>query len=175
MNEEDMVIQVNDNDEQIGLMPKMEAHEKGVLHRAISVFLFTTDGRWILQRRAVHKYHSGGLWSNTCCSHPLPFEDSLTAAIRRLAEEMGMHAELRKLFNFKYKAGLDNGLIEHELDHIFVGVTDEVPRINSEEVYEWRYASTDEIRSEIKKDKEVYTAWFRLMFEEVYEKLKKTV
>ena len=170
-----MVVRVNELDEEIGLMPKMEAHEKGLLHRAISVFLFTSDGKWLLQRRALNKYHSGGRWSNTCCSHPLPYEDSKVAAVRRLGEEMGMEAEVKKLFNFTYKVGLDNGLIEHELDHIFVGVSDSRPNINMEEVVEWKYASTEEIRSDISKNPDSYTAWFRMMYEDVYDKLKKSV
>jgi len=172
---EGLVIRVNENDEEIGLIPKLEAHEKGLLHRAISVFLFTSDGKWLLQRRAPNKYHSAGLWSNTCCSHPLPFEDAKQAAQRRLTEEMGMKAEVKKLFNFKYRADFENGLTEHELDHIFAGVSDKRPVINPNEVVDWRYASTDEIREEILKSENTYTVWFRMLFEKVYDNLKKNV
>jgi isopentenyl-diphosphate delta-isomerase len=113
------VILVNDRDEPIGLMEKLEAHQKGLLHRAFSIFIFNSSGELLLQRRSLHKYHSGGLWTNTCCSHPSPAEDILAAAQRRLNEEMGFTAPLEKIFDFIYKAEFDNGLVEYEFDHVF--------------------------------------------------------
>lgn len=131
------VILVNENDQAIGTMEKMMAHQEAKLHRAISVFICNTNGDWLLQRRALHKYHSGGLWTNTCCSHPYPGESDIDAATRRLNEEMGMFSEVKELFSFIYKEKLDNELTEHELDHVFIGVTDTIPTINKEEVAEY--------------------------------------
>ena len=121
---DDKVILVDKNDNQVGLMPKLEAHEKGLLHRAFSVFIFNNEYKLLLQKRATSKYHSGGLWTNTCCSHPREGEDISEAANRRLFEEMGIKTSLRKVYDFIYKAELDNGLTENEFDHVFYGVYD---------------------------------------------------
>src|SRR5687767_9845264 len=118
----DQVILVNENDEQLGVMDKMEAHHKGVLHRAFSIFIFNTKGEMLLQQRAEHKYHSGGLWTNACCSHPAPGEETNDAAERRLQEEMGFSTSLVKVLDFTYRAEFDNGLVEHEFDHVYLGL-----------------------------------------------------
>lgn len=165
--EEPHVILVNEKDQVLGSMPKMEAHLKGELHRAISVFIFDTDGNWLMQRRAAHKYHSASLWTNTCCSHPFPNETSLDAANRRLMEEMGLDCELNFAFKFLYRAELDSDLIEHELDHVFIGFTNQVPLPDPEEVSEWRIASFFEIDQDIELHPEKYTEWFKLLYKKV--------
>jgi isopentenyl-diphosphate delta-isomerase len=170
----DEVILVNEQDEQIGLMPKLEAHEKGLLHRAFSVFLFNKEGQLLLQQRAFGKYHSEGLWSNTCCSHPMPEEDIQVAAHRRLMEEMGLKTDLHFLYSFLYKAPLDKGLTEHEIDHIFVGTTDEKPVINTDEVAAWKYVSIDELFADLESHPELYTVWFKMEVKNVLTKIKQS-
>lgn len=165
------VILVDQNDLEIGTMEKMEAHRKGLLHRAFSVFIFNSMGEILLQRRAATKYHSGGLWTNTCCSHPRPGETTLEAAHRRLEEEMGMNADLSPTFHFIYRAELDQGLIEHELDHVFTGVTDELPVLNHDETDEYKYVSADEITSDIQEHPERYTEWFKIIFKAYRDRL----
>ncbi len=165
----EQVILVDKKDQEIGLMEKMEAHEKALLHRAFSIFLFNTNGELLLQQRAEHKYHSGGLWTNTCCSHPRSKETVLEAANRRLMEEMGMQCEMKQMFHFIYKAELDQGLTEHELDHVVFGYTDNVPSINKEEVMDWKYIKMDALDQEIKQNPAVYTEWFKIIFEKVYQ------
>jgi isopentenyl-diphosphate delta-isomerase len=165
---EENVILVDDNDNEIGLMAKTEAHKKGLLHRAISVFIFNSDGEWLLQRRALTKYHSGGLWTNTCCTHPLPKESNIDVASRRLKEEMGMHSALKELFSFTYKEALDNELTEHELDHVFIGTTDLTPNISSDEVAEYKYISYDDLIHDIQKNPSNYTVWFKKIIERVH-------
>lgn len=162
------VILVNENDHAIGIMEKMLAHQEAKLHRAISVFICNTNGDWLLQRRAMHKYHSGGLWTNTCCSHPYPGESNVDAATRRLKEEMGMYSEVKELFSFIYKEKLDNELTEYEFDHVFIGVTDMFPTINEEEVAEYKYISFDLLKKDIDLNPQNYTVWFKKIYEEVY-------
>lgn len=169
------VILVTDSDEPIGEMEKMDAHLKGRLHRAISVFIFNSKGELLLQKRAEHKYHSGGLWTNTCCSHPRPGEETLAAAKRRLDEEMGMEAEIKHSFSFKYKAHLDNELIEHEFDHVFTGITDVTPIINPEEVSDYTYLNIEDIQREIEDKPNNYTEWFKIIFNEYLKELKPIV
>ncbi len=169
MNREESVILVDLNDNEIGLMKKMEAHRKGLLHRAISVFICNSNGDWLLQRRALHKYHSKGLWTNTSCSHPFPGETSIDAANRRLFEEMGLKANLEEIFHFVYKEQLDNNLTEYELDHVFFGVCDEKPAINRNEVVDCRYISFNELQSDIKLHPENYTVWFLKIYNRVNE------
>jgi len=165
--EEVKVILVDENDVETGLMGKTEAHEKGLLHRAVSVFIVNTEGEWLLQRRALNKYHSAGLWTNTCCSHPLPGESSVDAAKRRLFEEMGLTCDLVPLFNFTYREILENGLIEHELDYVFLGIADDIPVINDLEVAEFKYFNYREMEIDIKTNPENYTIWFRKIFKQV--------
>jgi len=160
-----MVILVDIDDNQIGKMEKMKAHEKALLHRAFSVFIFNSKKEILMQQRALSKYHSAGLWTNTCCSHPVPNENTLHAANRRLMEEMGMKADLEYLFKFKYKAPFDNNLTEHEIDHVFIGYSDELPKINTEEVNEYKYMTTKQIKNDLKSNPNNYTEWFKIIFD----------
>lgn len=169
---EERVILVDENDCELGTMEKMEAHKKALLHRAISVFIINSKGKWLLQRRAMHKYHSSGLWSNTACTHPRPGESYLEAAHRRLKEEMGMECELKELFNFIYKEKLDNELTEHELDHVFVGYSNETPNFNPEEVCDYKYMPYDDLVKDIHAHPNDYTFWFKHVIEKVKYNLK---
>ncbi|UOY07387.1 isopentenyl-diphosphate Delta-isomerase [Muricauda sp. SCSIO 64092] len=172
---EEKVILVNPNDEQIGLMPKMEAHEKAVLHRAFSVFVMNDNGEIMLQQRATQKYHSPLLWTNTCCSHQRDGETNIEAGKRRLMQEMGFVTELKEVFSFIYKAPFDNGLTEHELDHVMVGHYNDDPKINPEEVADWKWMFPEDIRRDIGKNPEAYTAWFKIIFERFYNYLVKSI
>ena len=166
---EELVILVNENDEQIGLMPKMEAHEKAVLHRAFSVFIFNDKNELMLQQRALHKYHSPGLWTNTCCSHQREGESNIEAGVRRLQEEMGFVTDLKETTSFIYKAPFDNGLTEHELDHIMVGYYKGEPKINPDEVADWKWMPLEDVKADIFTNPNHYTAWFKIIFEKFYE------
>lgn len=163
------VILVDELDNEIGTMGKLEAHQKGLLHRAFSVFIFNTRGELLMQQRALHKYHSAGLWTNTCCSHQRKNESSLDAAKRRLGEEMGMHSSLEKAFTFIYKSQFDNELTEHEFDHVFIGEDDQFPDVNSDEVATFRYISIPDLLSEIEAEPEQFTTWFRICLPRVIE------
>lgn len=163
------VILVDGKDQPCGAMEKMEAHRLGVLHRAFSIFIFSSHGELLLQQRAIEKYHSGGLWTNTCCSHPFPGEETENAAARRLREELGFETKLKKIFDFVYKADFDNGLIEHEFDHVFTGQYEGEIRMNPEEVKAVCYKRMPDIRDELMADPALYTAWFRLAFPKVLE------
>ncbi|MFT5715266.1 MAG: isopentenyl-diphosphate delta-isomerase [Flavobacterium sp.] len=165
---EENVILVNNEDEQIGLMPKLEAHEKALLHRAFSVFVLNSKNEIMLQQRAHHKYHSPLLWTNTCCSHQREGESNTQAGTRRLFEEMGFKTDLKELFHFIYKAPFDNGLTEHELDHVMIGYYDEKPEINPEEVEAWKWMTIEEVKSDMLLQPEIYTVWFKIIFDEFY-------
>ncbi|MEM0519635.1 isopentenyl-diphosphate Delta-isomerase [Aequorivita flava] len=169
---EEQVILVNEKDEQLGLMPKQEAHEKGVLHRAFSVFIFNHKNELLLQQRALHKYHTPGLWTNTCCSHQRHNESSLAAGKRRLFEEMGFTTDLKETTTFIYKAPFDNGLTEHELDHILVGSFNGTPEINPEEVAAWKWMDLEAVKTDIAQNPNIYTAWFKIIFDKFYQHLK---
>lgn len=158
------VILVNQLDEQVGIMEKMEAHEKALLHRAFSVFIFNTKGEMLLQQRAVKKYHSPGLWTNACCSHPMPGEEIYSAANRRLFEELGFRTTLTKAFHFTYKAEFDNGLTEHEFDHVFVGTYDGDLNLNSDEVKDVCFQSAEKIEDDLITSPGHYTEWFKIAF-----------
>ncbi|MCH5690994.1 isopentenyl-diphosphate Delta-isomerase [Niabella sp. W65] len=166
MNASKLVL-VDENDHPIGTMEKMEAHKKGLLHRAFSVLLFNDRKELLLQQRAFDKYHCGGLWTNTCCSHPHPEEDVKDAAQRRLKEEMGIACDLQKSFEFIYKAEFDNGLTEHEYDHVFVGVFSGEPVINVNEVAAWKYVSPDALRKDIADHPDQYTPWFKIILDRI--------
>jgi isopentenyl-diphosphate Delta-isomerase len=168
----EFVILVDRNDKELGLMEKMEAHEKGVLHRAFSVFVFNQNKELMLQQRAFTKYHSPGLWTNTCCSHPRKGETVHDAAHRRLLEEMGFDCAISKMFHFTYKANVGQGLTEHEYDHVFVGVSDTEPVINADEVNAWKYMAVSELKREIQQHPDQYTVWFRIAFNEVQNRIK---
>jgi isopentenyl-diphosphate delta-isomerase len=157
------IILVDEQDNPIGTMEKMEAHRKGLLHRAFSVVLSNSSGELLLQKRAKNKYHSGGLWTNTCCSHPFPEETISDAVQRRLRYEMGIDLKPEFAFKFIYKTTLDKNLIEHELDHVFIGTFDGTPMINKDEVSEWKFMSLSELKNDMEIAPEIYTVWFRLI------------
>lgn len=169
---EENVILVNENDEQIGLMPKLEAHEKAVLHRAFSVFVLNNQNEIMLQQRAHQKYHSPLLWTNTCCSHQREGENNIDAGSRRLFEEMGFKTDLKELFHFIYKAPFDNGLTEHELDHVMIGYYNDSPDINREEAEDWKWMKIEDVKADIKRQPEIYTVWFKIIFDEFYHYLE---
>lgn len=169
---EEMVILVDENDKQVGLMAKMEAHEKALLHRAFSVFIFNDEKELMLQRRALGKYHSPGLWTNTCCSHQRPGETNVAAGSRRLQEEMGFTTTLTESISFIYKAPFDNGLTEHEYDYILLGEYNKVPEPNPEEVSEWKWRSLEQIKEDMKQNSDIYTAWFKIIFDKFYNHIE---
>jgi len=168
---EEKVILVSETDDQLGLMGKMEAHEKGELHRAFSVFIFNKSGQLLLQQRAHDKYHSPGLWTNTCCSHQRNGESSIEAGKRRLMEEMGFNSDLEEIFWFIYRADFDNGLTEHELDHVLVGYYDEDPVVNPQEVATFKWMSLEDVKDDISDKPELYSEWFKIIFKEYDERL----
>lgn len=168
---EEKVILVNEKDDQLGLMGKMEAHQKAVLHRAFSVFVFNKKGELLLQQRALDKYHSPGLWTNTCCSHQRDGESNIEAGKRRLEEEMGFSCDLEELFWFVYKASFDNGLTEHELDHVMIGYYDQDPKINKEEVAAHKWMLLEDVKKDIEMHPELYTEWFKIIFKEYDQRL----
>ena len=157
------VVLVNDNDEVLGSMDKLDAHIQGELHRAFSILVYNTNGEMLLQKRATGKYHSGGLWTNACCSHQRPDEDSKVAAKRRLKEEIGIDADPEFFYKFIYKAKLDNGLTEHEYDHVFTCTTDQNPILNVEEAEDFKYVSMEDLYIDIDQNPFHYTFWFRLI------------
>jgi len=161
------VILVDVKNMQTGIMEKMEAHVKGMLHRAFSVFIFNSKGEMLLQQRAMNKYHSAGLWTNACCSHPLPGEETPAAALRRLKEELGFETPIEKVFDFIYKADFENGLTEHEYDHVFAGEYDGIININPEEAMDICFKDPDEIRQNLLTHPAKYTAWFHLAFPKI--------
>ncbi len=167
----EQVILVDELDNPIGLMEKIEAHEKALLHRAFSVFVFNDKGELMLQQRAAEKYHSPLLWTNTCCSHQRDGETNLEAGKRRLQEEMGFTCELKEVFSFIYKAPFDNGLTEHELDHVMVGQFNDQPSINKEEVGAYKFMSLEDVKKDIENQPEIYTEWFKIIFKESYSKI----
>ncbi|MFT5337829.1 MAG: isopentenyl-diphosphate delta-isomerase [Luteibaculaceae bacterium] len=162
---QEFVVLVNEEDQNLGLMEKMEAHEKGLLHRAFSVLVMNSNGEMLLQKRALSKYHCGGLWTNACCSHPRENESLQDAATRRLQEELGAVYPVKKLYSFIYKAKLDHGLTEHELDHVFLAETDELPtQFNPDEVAEVKWMQLNELEQSMHQNPELYTPWFRIVF-----------
>ncbi len=173
--ERNEVILVNSDDEVIGSMEKMEAHEKGLLHRAFSVFVFNSKNELLIQRRAFGKYHSEGLWTNTCCSHPSPGESILEAAKRRLMEEMGMECGMKSIFSFIYNVELENGLKEHELDHIVIGLSNVDPILNLEEASDFKWISLSEIKSDMDLLPQKYTSWFKIILNDHFDKLTASI
>ena len=165
----EQVILVNEHDVELGTMEKMEAHLTGTLHRAFSIFIFNAKGEMLLQQRAATKYHNGGLWTNACCSHPLPGEITLTAANRRLQEEMGFTTTLEKAFDFTYKTLFENGLTEHEFDHVFIGTYDGEINANNAEVKDYCFKTISEIESSMQTHPQKFTAWFKIAFPKIKE------
>lgn len=164
---EDEVILVDEHDVQTGTMEKLEAHLSGTLHRAFSIFIFNSKNELLLQQRALHKYHSGGKWTNSCCSHPRPGEETLDAAHRRLKEEMGMACDLTYAFSFTYYAAFSNELIEHEYDHVFFGYSDDLPVPNAEEVACYKYVNLVDLKEELGRNPDLYSAWLRECFDKI--------
>ncbi|MFL2610519.1 MAG: isopentenyl-diphosphate Delta-isomerase [Flavobacteriaceae bacterium] len=171
--QQENVVLVDTNNNKLGLMPKMEAHIKGILHRAFSVIIFNNNGDIMLQKRARTKYHTPGLWSNTCCSHQRDNEDNITAGKRRLYEEMGFTTQLQNFDSFIYKVSFSNGLIEHEFDHILTGVYNGIPNLNKKEVDQWKWVSIDYLYHDINNNPDNYTAWFKIIINKYSESLKK--
>ena len=165
----DHVILVSPEDSPVGYMEKIEAHQKGLLHRAISVFIFNERKEMLIQRRALSKYHTPGIWSNTACSHPRKNETVMEAAGRRLFEEMGLKTPLYYGFKFLYKAEFSNGLIEHELDHVFYGFSNEKPFLNSSEVCDYKYLDQGNIEKMIFQQPEIFSPWFKLTYKKVFD------
>jgi len=162
------VILVDEKDTPTGTMEKMEAHKTGALHRAFSIFIFNSNGEMLLQQRAFSKYHSGGLFSNACCSHPRPGEDTLAAAHRRLKEEIGIETELHYKTSFIYKTTFENGLTEHEYDHVYTGVSDEEPALNPFEVASYKWLNLEELRAELADHPQRFSYWFRMAVEKLF-------
>ena len=167
----EQVILVDEDDNEIGVMEKMQAHVEAKMHRAFSVFIFNSKNELMLHKRASHKYHSGGLWTNTCCSHPSPGETTINAAHRRLGEEMGFDCPLEEKFSFTYCKKLDNELTENELDHVFTGQYNDKPLLNPEEVEDWRWISLEELKKSIHSNPHDYTEWFKIIVQEYGEKI----
>lgn len=165
--QEPEVILVNEKDEAIGKAGKLEAHKNALLHRAFSIFIFNDDGELMLQQRAAHKYHSPLLWTNTCCSHPNPYENLEKTSMERLKEEMGFTCELNFLFKFLYKVDFENGLTEHEYDYVLIGKFNGVPKLNPNEAIDWKWAKPEIIKQNIEKNPEEFTYWFKMIFEKV--------
>ena len=166
------IILVNEKDEAIGTMEKMEVHRKALLHRAFSVFIFNDKGEMLLQRRSLKKYHSGGLWTNACCSHPFPEEGTMEAAIRRTKEELGIHVKLKSAFSFVYKAALDNELTEHEFDHVFIGTYNGSLKPDPNEVGDYAYLDMNYLEKHINQFPEKYTIWFKIAFPQLREYMR---
>lgn len=166
------VVLVDRMDNALGTMGKLEAHEVGALHRAFSIFIFNSEGELMIHQRALSKYHSPGLWTNTCCSHPRLDEDVLANAHQRLQEEMGFDCKLEKAFNFIYRSDVGQGLTEHEFDHVFVGYFDGEPAINKDEVEDWKFMDMRSLRDDIDHHPENYTEWFKIAFEKVEDFLE---
>jgi len=166
---QETVILVDKDDSEIGLEEKMKAHEQGKLHRAFSVFIFNSKGEMMLQQRADKKYHSGGLWTNACCSHPRAREEVEQAAHRRLKEEMGFDCDIKKIFDFIYKANLDHGLTEHELDHVFIGSYNGEVNLNSDEAKGYKWISVEDLKIDMQKNPTMYTEWFKIALNEVFK------
>ena len=169
---EEWIILVDENDKEIGIDEKIKVHREGKLHRAFSIFVFNSKGELLLQKRAKTKYHSGGLWTNTCCSHPRAGESLGKNVHRRLKEEMGFDCELKEIFSFTYHATFDNHLIEHEYDHVFIGKFDGEPAPNPEEVDHWKWMDMEELKAEVQKNPDNYTYWFKTAIDKVLCYLK---
>ncbi len=173
--QEEYVILVDENDQEIGTMEKMQAHREARLHRAFSVFVFNDQDEVMLHQRAFSKYHSGGLWTNTCCSHPRKGETVLEAAHRRLQEEMGFDCDLREAFNFTYKAALDNDLTEYELDHVVLGRFNGEPNLNPDEVAAYKYMNWEELKQDVASNPDMYTEWFKIALDEVDQHFEQSI
>lgn len=164
---EQQLILVDEKDQIVGTAGKAAVHQKGLLHQAFSVLIFNTKDELLLQQRAKNKYHCGGLWTNTCCSHPRPGETTLGAGQRRLFEEMGLHCQLKEVFSFRYRVAFSNGLIENEYDHVLVGKSNDQPKTDSKEVEKWKWVEMKTLKKDIKANPEIYTYWFKLLIKKL--------
>lgn len=173
MKKQELLILVDNYDQQLGTREKLVVHQLGILHRAFSLFIFNSKGELILQQRANEKYHSAGLWSNTCCSHPKFGEELIDAVYRRLEEEMGIICQVEFAFSFIYKAKLENGLTEHEYDHVFFGVNDDYPKPVKTEVINWKYMNLSNLKKDIKINPQQYTPWLKICLEKVTNQVLK--
>jgi isopentenyl-diphosphate Delta-isomerase len=169
------VVLVNPSDDPIGTMEKLEAHRKGLLHRAFSVFIFNENDELLLQQRAVEKYHSGGLWTNTCCSHPTPYESLETAGSKRLQEEMGFTAPLENRFAFEYRVELDNGYTEHEFDHVLTGRYNGPVEPDPSEVMDYKWISLADLNEDIARNPERYTSWFKIIMDDYRQQITEII
>jgi len=167
------VVLIDKEDNALGLMEKLQAHKEGKLHRAFSVFIFNDQGELLLQQRADHKYHGAGLWTNTCCSHPQWGEDVRSSALERLQYEMGMTCDLSFVYSFIYRSEVENNLTEHELDHVFVGYSNQDPVINTDEVQDFRLSGVEEVLADIQARPSAYTVWFKEAFPELIDRIKR--
>ena len=167
--QEQFCVLVDENDNQIGVEEKLLTHQKGLLHRAFSVFIFNDKNELLLQKRADVKYHSAGLWTNTCCSHPQPNESNVEAGERRLLEEMGFTTSVQPIFSFIYKAELENDLTEHELDHVLIGRYNELPVPNPDEVSECKFISLEDLKADLAENPENYTVWLKIILDNHFE------
>lgn len=165
------IILVDESDNEVGTGEKLEVHKLGKLHRAFSIFIFNSKGELLIQKRAHTKYHSGGLWSNTCCSHPRPSEDLEITAHRRLKEEMGIDCDLKEIYKFIYKIKFENELTEHEYNHVLVGNSDNAPVVNPEEAEDWKWFDTRLLSEDIKNHPDKYTYWFKISLDEVLKRM----
>jgi len=165
------VILVNEKDEVLGTMEKLEAHEKGLLHRAFSIFVFNSNNELLIHQRAFGKYHSEGLWTNTCCSHPAPGETVIEAAHRRIQEEMGFDCEMHNAFHFVYRAELDNNLIEFELDHVVIGHSEQNPILNPEEAIDFKWVGLTDLLKDLQTNPQQYTFWFKTILQKHFDQL----
>lgn len=171
--ERNKVVLVDENDNAVAEMEKLAAHEQGYLHRAFSVFIFNDQGELLLQQRANHKYHGAGLWTNTCCSHPQLGENVALSAQERLNYEMGIECDLKLVYTFIYNEPVENNLIEHELDYVFVGYSDQSPALNIDEVQDYKWMNEEQILSDIRNNPSLYTVWFKRAFQELLTKINK--
>ena len=165
------IVLVNEKDEVLGTMNKLLVHQKGLLHRAFSIIIINDRGQMLIHQRQNNKYHSGGLWSNACCSHPQKDEETIKAAHRRLNEELNMSCSLKPIFSFIYKIELDNDLIEHEFDHVFIGRTNHTPDFNKDEISHVKWIDIDHLREKIKKEPNIFTFWFKLLMIDYFHKI----
>lgn len=166
------VVLVDEFDQEIGIIDKLEAHKQGKLHRAFSVFIFNNNMELLLQRRAFEKYHSQGLWSNTCCSHPMQGESIISAGERRLKEELGMSCKLKQTFSFNYRAQVDNNLVEHEIDHVLIGFSNETPHLNHNEAIAFKWQNLNNLKKDIENNPRDYTQWLKIVIDKYFTKLK---
>lgn len=172
--QDELLILVDNQDNEIGVKDKLSVHREGLLHRAFSIFIFNAKNELLLQQRANIKYHSPNLWTNTCCGHPRPGESNIEACSRRLFEEMGIKSDLNFSFKFLYKFEFSNGLTEHEIDHVFIGKTDDIPEINKKEVQAWKFITIEDLEKDLNLNPDKYTPWLKICFTQLKQNISST-